>query len=918
MVGLPNLLKFAVTHCLSNCVKWGQMEDEVIIKHKKGKEAETKSHETPETGNSPGRKKLHLQYKIISILLTIISVLLLISLITYNPLDESTAQFSGSDIMSLFSGDEYTVGLASQVHNRLGVVGAMLSYALYRHTVGYAILLAPLFIFLWARELTAPKAITESLPRYTTVYLVASIMFAAFMGAMQQFGWGNQIPGEWSGAIGLFIGSVLSSVLTPVGAVILTIAGLIMTFVIGIDVSRDALIFKLKKALKDKNENEDEEASTTAKSKNENEINIRPLDEMPDAEFEQGSSEEEEQSEDRGSGKPETKAEQPTDDEDDFIIDIAEIADDEPVTSFETRGEIIPESTDSSQKPESSKTNDTDEENENEPAEPQFSETTPPASPSAQTQDDTRPTPLTVEVEHTPEEEEADTEYGLPAAAIHDEEIDFEFPSFDLLDSSRDNTRIDEHELKRNSQIIRETFETFKILIEKLNVTPGPVVTQYEFVPARGVKVSKINSYADDVAMALKAKGIRIIAPIPGKGTVGIEIPNSKRTMIRYHDVANTMAFAETKARLPLALGKTISGETYITDLAKMPHLLIAGTTGSGKSVGMNTIITSLLYKKHPSELKFVIIDPKRVEMNQYNDLQHLYMAQSPDVKADSPIINDPDDAIAVLQSTVKEMENRYKILESVRLKSISEYNEKIEKNAVNDPSGTVHRKMPYIVVIVDELADLMMSGSKKEIEFCITRLAQMARAVGIHLVIATQRPSTDVITGLIKANFPARIAYTVNSGIDSRTILDQSGAEKLIGYGDMLCMPPGIASPVRVQNAYIDTDEIEAICNHILNQEGYSMPYMLPSANEKGGDSDNISGGDVEDRDELFEDAARLVVENQIASVSMVQRRLKVGYARAGRIIDQLEEAGIVGKFKGSKSREVLLASSSDLEAII
>jgi S-DNA-T family DNA segregation ATPase FtsK/SpoIIIE len=903
------------------------MTEKVILKHKRKKK--DKDEKIIDEIGSPDFKKIRLRYKIIAVLLTIISVLVLFALISYNPLDESAAQFSIRDFFGMLQGDDMRVGQAAQVSNWLGVIGAMISFGMYNHTIGYSIIIAPLFVFLWARELYSPEAIRKALPRYTVVYLLIGIMFATLMGAFQQFEWGAAIPGEWSGAIGLFLGSILSSILSPVGAVVVAILGFGLTFVLGIDVSRDKIKNKIKDALKDDDEEEVEiSKSAPTKEKPEekpDEINIRNLDEL-----DKEKAEKEAVKAEKVEKEPVSAPNKADDEDDDFVIDIADIADDNPVSSFEAgkSGEITAKDKDDFE--------DEDDDFDNELPKPEFTKSASdvvfdneddeeeksehsgfgkPASPFSPVDSESFK-PLTVEVEES-DDDFNQGNFSLPSTAIHDEEINYEFPSFELLDRSRDDTRVNDQELKKNSQIIRETFETFKILIERLKVTPGPVVTQYEFVPARGVKVSKINNYADDVAMALKARGIRIIAPIPGKGTVGIEIPNSKRTMIRFHDVANTLAFAETKAKLPLALGKTISGETYITDLAKMPHLLIAGTTGAGKSVGMNTIICSLLYKMHPSDLKMVIIDPKRVEMNQYSDLSHLFLASSPDVKSDSLIINDPEDAIAILQSTVKEMENRYKILENVRLKSISEYNTKIENGGVKDDSGMEHRKMPYLVVIVDELADLMMSGSKKEIEFCITRLAQMARAVGIHLVLATQRPSTDVITGLIKANFPARIAYTVNSGIDSRTILDQTGAEKLIGYGDMLCMPPGIASPVRVQNAFIDTDEIEGICEHMLDQEGYSMPYMLPSAAEKDDDGDYYTT-DPEDRDALFGDAARLVVENQIASVSMVQRRLKVGYARAGRIIDQLEEAGIVGKFKGSKSREVILSSISDLESII
>lgn len=479
------------------------------------------------------------------------------------------------------------------------------------------------------------------------------------------------------------------------------------------------------------------------------------------------------------------------------------------------------------------------------------------------------------------------------------------------MNSQSSQTNINQAELETNARILQEKLETFKIFIEDLTVTPGPVVTQYEFVPAPGIKISKIESLTDDLAMALKAKGIRIIAPIPGKGTIGVEIPNNNPSMVRFGEVINTSKFSNSNAKLPIALGKTISGEVYIADLTKMPHLLIAGSTGSGKSVGVNTIITSLLYKMHPSQLKFVIIDPKKVELRQYEGLAYHYMATSPDIE--DIIVTKPEDAVVVLKSAVKEMELRYEILASAAQRNISDYNEKILNGTLKVKDDEIHRPMPYIVVIIDELADLMLTASK-EIEEPITRLAQMARAVGIHLVIATQRPSVDVITGVIKANFPARMAYLVASKIDSRTILDMQGAEQLLGQGDMLFLPSGQPKPVRIQNAFISTDEVESVCEFIETQKGYSEPYYLPTLLEKS-NKDMI---DPEDRDELFEEAARLIIRTQQGSVSLLQRRLKIGYARAGRIVDELEAAGVVGPFDGSKARLVLMESESDLEAIL
>lgn len=500
----------------------------------------------------------------------------------------------------------------------------------------------------------------------------------------------------------------------------------------------------------------------------------------------------------------------------------------------------------------------------------------------------------------------------LMPEALYDEEIGYVKPTLDLLEFEESEEEIDEAELEMNARILTEKLESFKITIENMRVTPGPVVTQYEFVPGAGIKISKIESLADDLAMALKARGIRIIAPIPGKGTVGVEIPNQNPSMVRFGDVAASEEFSSSKMKLPLALGKTISGEVYLTDLSKTPHLLIAGATGSGKSVGINTLIASLLYRMHPRDLKFVIIDPKKVELQQYSRLIDHFIAKCPDLN--DTIITNPVDAVHALKSTVVEMERRYDTLASVGQRNIKDYNKKAVAGAFKDSDEKLHRPMPYIVVIIDELADLMLTAGK-EIEEPIARLAQMARAVGIHLVIATQRPSVDVITGVIKANFPARMAYLVAQKVDSRTILDMSGAEQLLGNGDMLYLANGSPKPIRIQNSFISTDEVEEICDFISEQAGFSEPYALPSLTEKKSGAGSYA---ADDRDVLFEEAARLIVRQQQGSVSLIQRRLKVGYARAGRIVDELEDAGVVGPFDGSKARQVLVESEADLEAII
>lgn len=521
---------------------------------------------------------------------------------------------------------------------------------------------------------------------------------------------------------------------------------------------------------------------------------------------------------------------------------------------------------------------------------------------------------ISLEVETTPEEEQKNSlksTQDKPVLDPYDPTLDlghFKMPDLNLLDDhSTDKVNVDREELEANKNKIVSTLNDYKIEISKIKATIGPTVTLYEIVPAPGVRISKIKNLEDDIALSLSALGIRIIAPIPGRGTIGIEVPNQTSEVVGMRSILGSEKFRTSKMVLPIGLGKTISNETYVADLAKMPHLLMAGATGQGKSVGLNAILVSLLYKKHPSQIKFVLVDPKKVELTLFNKLEKHYLAKLPD--SAEAIITDTKKVVTTLNSLCIEMDQRYELLKKAMVRNIKEYNTKFIARKLNPENG--HKYLPYIVLVIDEFADLIMTAGK-EVETPIARLAQLARAIGIHLIIATQRPSVNIITGIIKANFPSRIAFRVTSKVDSRTILDAGGADQLIGKGDMLL---SLGSDlIRLQCAFVDTPEVESICDYIGDQRGYTNAFLLPEF------SDDDSGGNtaesvLEDKDELFEEAARMVVSTQQGSASMLQRKLKLGYNRAGRLVDQLEAAGIVGPSEGSKARQVLYPDEYSLE---
>ena len=529
-----------------------------------------------------------------------------------------------------------------------------------------------------------------------------------------------------------------------------------------------------------------------------------------------------------------------------------------------------------------------------------------------------------MDVEAGSEEEKAD---GKDLVSVGDKELEpydpkrdlenYHYPTLDLLKHYDDDGKpyIDMAEQTANKNRIVQVLRTFGVEISSIKATVGPTITLYEITPAEGVRIAKIRNLEDDIALSLAAEGIRIIAPIPGRGTIGIEVPNAKKNIVSMESVLNSKKFQESTMELPCAMGKTITNEVYMFDLAKAPHLLVAGATGQGKSVGLNAILTSLLYKKHPAELKIVLVDPKMVEFSIYRTIDHHFLAALPE-EFDNPIITDTSKVIRTLQSLCVEMDSRYELLKDADVRNIKEYNSKFIARQLNPEKG--HKFMPYIVVVIDEYGDLIMTAGK-EIELPIARIAQKARAVGIHMIIATQRPTTNIITGTIKANFPARIAFKVSQGIDSKTILDRMGAQQLIGRGDMLYLQGN--DPVRVQCAFVDTPEVIAINKFIQSQQGYIEPFELPEPIMESSDGDMGSGADDVDLnhlDPMFDDAARLIVSSGSGSTSLIQRKFSIGYNRAGRLMDMLEKAGVVGAAHGSKPREVLIQDDMSLEQLL
>ncbi|WP_020404549.1 DNA translocase FtsK [Gracilimonas tropica] len=828
------------------------------------------------SGLDANRKK-----EIIGIIVMSIAVLLGLSILSYNPEDYQYAR--SISFLDLFNPDANS----RLVQNWLGPVGAYISHYLVYSLFGYTSIILALIIGYHGWHTFRRRDFTE-LGWLTVLSVWGMVLLSTFIG------WLNSNAGFpddsiWSGAAGVAVAQVMYNI-TNIGSIIILSVLMLVTLLMLVDRDLQKTIDNVKLWMENLREKLEERRAARQLRKEEKAKEREERLAQKRAEKEQKQAQKKAQQEDKSEEKELEKQA------------IAEPKDEkEPVKPAPSIDEIVEKSEEEEQKKraeakEEVKTLDTRQR----------------ASLEKEEEIDDEEDDIEVSVFVGKGEEEADDKdlekKNREQAKEEKPVIQYKFPKVDLLDPPpNEGNEVDLEEIKENKRIILDKLKRHKIEIVGINAIVGPTVTLYELEPAPDVKISKIESYSNDLKMATASKGLRMLAPIPGKSAVGIEVPNSTRETVFIKQVINTKKFVETNFTLPIAFGKTIENEVFMIDLTKMPHLLIAGATGSGKSVGINTIITCLLYKCHPDNLKFVMIDPKKIELSLYRNIQNHFLAMLPD--SDEPIITDTSKAQETLESLCKEMDDRYDLLKMAMVRDIKSYNQKYKTGELDDELG--HRHLPYIVVIIDELADLMMTAGK-QIEEPIARLAQLARAIGIHLVVATQRPSVNVITGTIKANFPARIAYQVASKVDSRTILDQGGADQLIGMGDMLFNNG--TGLTRIQNAFVSTEEVERINEFIGRQAGYKQPFHLPIIKDDTADIPDP----LDDIDEYFEAAAKLVILHQQGSVSLLQRKLKIGYNRAGRIIDQLFNAGIVGPYQGSTARDVLIDSEEELEELL
>lgn len=823
--------------------------------------------ESTGTGLSSARK-----VEIIGISLIAIAVLVGLSIISYTPEDYQY-------VRSLSFGDVFQPDTSARlIQNFLGPVGAFLSHLLVFYAFGYMSILIAGILGYTGWHIFRQRSLQE---RSQTIALTlwAMVLLSTFLGWTHS-NWGFPESSVWSGSSGLALSRILQNI-TGIGSVFILVVLLAINALLFIDRDLQKTIDNLKfwwSRFREEQQNKRIEKEAEKQQKKE-EREERVAQKMAELALEK---EREVKGVQEAPKRPKTTKKDSDPVDIDKIIEQSKIEDQKRLDQQreeESKVDVRPRA---------------------DLVKPETNDEIPTIA------DDVEVSVFVGEEEEQADDQELDRlnqEKAKEAPVIR-----YQFPTVDLLNTPpNEGNEVDMDEIQENKRIIMEKLSQHKIDILGINAIVGPTVTLYELQPAPDVKISKIESYANDLKMATAAKGLRILAPIPGKSAVGIEVPNTTRETVYIKQVIKTKKFVETDMTLPVAFGKTIENEVFLMDLAKMPHLLVAGATGSGKSVGINTIITCLLYKCHPDNLKFVMIDPKKIELSLYRNIQNHFLAMLPD--ADEPIITDTSKALDTLNSVTKEMDERYDLLKMAMVRDIKAYNKKFKEEGLEEELG--HRHLPYIVVIIDELADLMMTAGK-QIEEPIARIAQLARAVGIHLVVATQRPSVNVITGTIKANFPARLAYQVASKVDSRTILDTGGADQLVGMGDMLFTNG--AGMIRIQNAFVSTEEVERINGFIGSQAGYKEPFHLPIVHDEStGVPDPL-----EDIDDMFETAAKVVILHQQGSVSLLQRKLKIGYNRAGRIIDQLFNAGIVGPYQGSTARDVLVETEEELQEIL
>lgn len=831
-------------------------------------------------GNSKAGIDDNRKVEIIGVIIIALAILLGLSIVSYTPEDYQYA--TKLSFMDLFNKD----ASSRLVQNWLGPVGAYLSHFVVHQLFGYTSFILAVLVFFQGWHIFRRRNYKD-LSWITILGVWSMILFSTVLGWMN-FNLDFPADSVWSGAAGVAISKVLQNFTSSIGSGIILSLLAIVTLLLLWDRDLQKSIDNLKLWIENVQQKLEDARIARAEKK---EIKAQEREERlaeRRAEREAAKEEKAVKKEEKKSAKAETKKEvkepeapAPT------IDDIVAKSHEQDLERIE-KEKRASDDIDNRQKAAIDKSSNLEE--------------------KEVLDEDSEELEVSVyKGEGDEEAGERDLDKINRDKAKEVPVIRYKFPTIDLLDApAEDRTEVDLEEIRENKRIILDKLKRHRIEIVGINAIVGPTVTLYELEPAPDVKISKIESYSNDLKMAMASKGLRMLSPIPGKSAVGIEVPNSTREMVYIKQVINTKKFVETDMTLPVAFGKTIENEVFMIDLTKMPHLLMAGATGSGKSVGVNTIITCLLYKCDPENLKFVMIDPKKIELALYRNIQNHFLAMLPN--ADEPIVTDTSKALDTLNSVCKEMDDRYDLLKMALVRDIKAYNKKFKEGELDEELG--HRHLPYIVVIIDELADLMMTAGK-QIEEPIARLAQLARAIGIHLVVATQRPSVNVITGTIKANFPARIAYQVASKVDSRTILDMGGADQLVGAGDMLFTNG--AGMTRLQNAFVSTEEVERINSFIGQQAGYKEPFHLPIIQE-----DNVGIPDpLDDIDEMFQAAAKVVVLHQQGSVSLLQRKLKIGYNRAGRIIDQLFNAGIVGPYQGSTARDVLVQEEEELQEI-